>query len=224
MGQRGPKPKGKVKIKWSSDFAYAVGLIATDGCLYKDDRHINLTSKDREQISNFQKALRITCNVGMKARSKEKEKKYFVLQISDVLFWNFLKSIGITPAKSKTLGPIQVSDEYFFDFLRGSFDGDGTIHSYYDPRWESSFMFYTIFCSASKVHIDWLRSTIKRLLDLKGHVTKSISQSTYQLKYAKKESVILLKKIYRNPKSIYLNRKKLKVMKILGIVGESIRD
>ena len=31
MGKPGPKPKGYVNTKWSSDFGYAIGLIATDG-------------------------------------------------------------------------------------------------------------------------------------------------------------------------------------------------
>lgn len=53
MGKRGPKQKGKVKIEWSADFAYAIGLLASDGCLYNDERHINFTSKDIEQINNF---------------------------------------------------------------------------------------------------------------------------------------------------------------------------
>lgn len=83
-------------------------------------------------------------------------------------------------------------------------------------------MFYTIFCSASKEHVDWLRATIARLLGLKGHVTKSINQSVYQLKYAKRESVVLLKRMYQNSNSIHLTRKKLKIMKILVIVGESL--
>jgi len=29
MGLRGPKPKGKVKLEWSANFAYAIGLLAT---------------------------------------------------------------------------------------------------------------------------------------------------------------------------------------------------
>jgi hypothetical protein len=31
MGKMGPKPKGKVKIKWSANFAYAIGLLTTSG-------------------------------------------------------------------------------------------------------------------------------------------------------------------------------------------------
>ena len=63
MATRGAKPKGKVKIKWSPNFAYAIGLIATDGCLYKDGRHISLTSLDLEQLHNFNKALDIKVKI-----------------------------------------------------------------------------------------------------------------------------------------------------------------
>jgi len=53
MGKRGVKPKGKVNIKWSPNFAYAIGLLVTDGNLSPDGYHLNLTSKDLEQIKNL---------------------------------------------------------------------------------------------------------------------------------------------------------------------------
>jgi hypothetical protein len=56
MKKRGQKPKGKVKIVWSSNMSYAIGLLTTDGCLSSDGRHILLTSKDKEQLNNFSKA------------------------------------------------------------------------------------------------------------------------------------------------------------------------
>ena len=37
-------------MKWTSELAYAVGLLTTDGSLSKDGRHIDLTSKDVEQL------------------------------------------------------------------------------------------------------------------------------------------------------------------------------
>jgi len=38
--------KGEVKIQWSPNLAYAIGLIATDGCLGRDKKYIDFTSKD----------------------------------------------------------------------------------------------------------------------------------------------------------------------------------
>lgn len=223
MGIRGPKPKGKVQIKWSADFAYAIGLIVTDGCLYRDGRHINLTSKDVEQIQNFQEALAVKCHVGRKEGGAVSDKRYYVIQIGDVIFYNYLMSIGITPAKSRTVGKIDIPDEYFFDFLRGVFDGDGCTHSYWDKRWRSSFMFYTIFVSASKTHILWLRRKINEKIGIVGHITKSEKNPCYQLKYAKKESLVLLRRMYYSSSVRYLSRKRLKIKQMLAIVGESLR-
>ncbi len=212
---RGIKPQGKVKIKWSPAFAYVIGVITTDGNLSIDKRHINITSKDEEMVKTVAKCIDIKNKIGRKARGGEKEKKYFVLQFGDVLFYNFLLSIGLTPHKSKTLRSIAVPDKYFFDFLRGHFDGDGTFYSYWDLRWKSSFMFYTEFISASKAHIEWLRERICNILKIHGHITRSGNNSVYQLKYAKGESLKLLAKMYYNKDVICLRRKKDKVEKAL---------
>lgn len=213
----GSKPKTKVNQKWSANLSYAIGLIATDGNLSPDGRHLNFTSKDIEQINNYQAALGVKCHIGKKSSGSQKEKKYFVVQFGDVIFYKFLMSIGITPAKSKTIGRLKIPAEYFFDFLRGSFDGDGTFYSYWDPRWKSSFMFYFVLISASLKHILWLRGEIFQRLKIKGHITGSGRGGTcYQLKYAKKESIILLKKVYYKKGIICLKRKRLKIKKILG--------
>jgi hypothetical protein len=222
MGKRGPKPKGNVKIKWSANFAYAIGLIVSDGCLSGDGRHIIFTSKDREQAENFRKALGVQCLIGKKAGAAKQEKKYFIVQFSDVSFYEFLIDIGITPNKSKTVGEIKIPAGYFFDFLRGSFDGDGCFHSYCDPRWKSSFMFYTIFVSASKKHIDWLRNEIYKRLKIQGHITHGKTAAVYQLKYAKADSSKILKSMYNEGVVIYLSRKRQKVEKALALAGKKL--
>ncbi|MEK7574528.1 MAG: hypothetical protein AAB514_03305, partial [Patescibacteria group bacterium] len=51
------KRLSKVLIEWSPNFAYAIGLIATDGNLSKDGRHLNMTSGDKDMILTFKKCL-----------------------------------------------------------------------------------------------------------------------------------------------------------------------
>ncbi len=211
------KPLGKVKIIWSSKFAYAIGLLVTDGNLSKDGRHIDLTSKDKDQLQNFINCLDIEVNITSKHSGSGK--KYLRVQFGDRLFYDFLLTIGLMPNKTKVLKEIKIPGRYFFDFLRGHFDGDGTFYSYWDPRWRSSFMFYTVFISASQDHILWLRQEIFKRLNIVGHITKSGNQSCYQLKYAKKDSLKLLKEIYRdNP--ICLKRKLLKINRALSIINK----
>lgn len=221
MGKRGPKPKGKVTIKWSPKFAYAIGLIASDGNLSPDGRHITFVSKEMEQIRNFLKCLGISVKVG-KTFSGYKGKWAHRVQFGDVLFYQFLQSIGLTSAKSKTIGVLKIPEKYFFDFFRGVFDGDGSTYSYWDKRWKSSFMFYLGIASASKVFIDWLRTEVQKVVGSTGHVTKDGNGSTYQLKYAKVYSLKVLKKMYYSSKVVCLQRKRLKIQKTLGIVGRSL--
>lgn len=117
MGKRGPKPYGKVKIEWSPAFAYGLGLIASDGCLSPDGRHINFTSKDLELVQRFLEAFNIQVAVGMKSRGRGAPKQYYLVQFSDVLFYNFLLGIGLSSNKSKTIKEINLPPGLFFDFF-----------------------------------------------------------------------------------------------------------
>lgn len=217
MGKRGPKPKEKIKIEWSSNFAYAIGLLVTDGCLYNDKRHMSLTTKDIEQAENFKKCLKIDVKIGLKANESSNEKIYHHVQFGDVKFYEFLLSIGLSEAKSKTIGVIRIPDQYFFDYLRGCFDGDGCFYSYWDPRWRSSHMFYIEFVSASKKHIDWLHKKLNDEVGIGGHITKSATKIYYQLKYAKKEAVVIIEKMYYNPNVVCLMRKRKKIEEALKV-------
>ncbi len=212
------RPMSKINIKWSSGFAYAIGLIATDGNLSPDGRHISFTSKDKELVDLFLRSLHISSSIGKKARGGEIEKKYFVVQIGDVLFYKFLVSIGITPKKSKTISEVKVPKKYFYDFLRGHFDGDGTFYSYWDKRWKSSFMFYMEFISASENHIQWLQKAIQKEVNIHGHITRNKRNSVIQLKYAKAESLKLIRKMYYDNRVPCLSRKRDKIMNILARV------
>ncbi|HPW34754.1 MAG TPA: hypothetical protein PK367_03305 [Candidatus Paceibacterota bacterium] len=212
------KPLNKVKIKWSSDFAYAIGLLVTDGSLSIDKRHLELTSKDVEQLNNFNKCLQTNFKIFLK--DKNNNNKCFRVQFSDVSFYNFLITIGLMPKKTKIIDSIKIPKKYFFDFLRGHFDGDGCFYSYWDRRWKHSFMFYTTFLSASKKHINWLRGEISKRIGIKGHITKAATDSVYQLRYAKKESIIILKKMYYKNKVTCLSRKRLKINKVLDTIEE----
>ena len=213
---------GKVNIEWSSEFAYALGLLATDGNLSPDGRHFDFTSNDKEQLKNFMSCLGIKVKIGYKISGYTGRKSPHI-QFGDVNLYRFLLSIGFMPRKSKVIADIDVPSVYFFDFLRGHFDGDGTFYSYWDPRWKSSFMFYTVFTSASKRHIDWLQKNISDLLNIKGHITKSDYNSTYNLKYAKAESLKLLPKLYYDKYVICLRRKRVKIDKALKINGKHIK-
>jgi intein/homing endonuclease len=217
MGKRGPQPKGKIRTCWSANFAYGIGLMASDGSISSSGRHISFASKDLEQINNFLKALNISDIKIGKVLAGDKKSRSLRVQFGDILFCNFLKEIGILQNKSKTIGRLKIPQKYLFDFLRGSFDGDGTFYSYWDKRWKSSHMFYLEFSSASMDHINWIRHSLKNALHVTGHINQSKFRSVIKLKYAKREALEIISKMYYNPEVISLSRKRLKIERILEI-------
>lgn len=206
--------KGNVKIKWSSDFAYVIGVIATDGNLSPDLRHIHITSKDEEMILNCKKCLGLNNAIGKKARGGSKDKKYYVLQFGDKNFFEFLLEIGITPRKSKTINELKIPKEYFKDFLRGCIDGDGSITISKHP--ESRHPQYKVrLCSASKEFLVWILKSCTELFEVKGgSICIPKKSSVYTLTFAKEDSIQILRQIYKG-KITSLLRKKEVVFKIL---------
>ncbi|MCL5666412.1 MAG: hypothetical protein M1383_01420 [Patescibacteria group bacterium] len=215
------RPANKIKTQWSSNLAYVVGLIATDGCLYNDGRHMAFVSKDLELVKIFKNCLGIKNKISIKHSGYDQNKAAYWVQFGDIKFYSFLLSIGLTPAKSKTIAGLKIPNKYFFDFLRGSFDGDGTFYSYWDKRWASSFMFYLEFISASLKHLQWVQKRLFFILKVKGHFNTSFGAKVYQLKYAKSEAQKIIAKMYANEKNPMLERKYRKVYTALAINREN---
>jgi hypothetical protein len=210
------KPRKVQIFTWSPELAYAVGLIATDGCLSSDKKTISFTSRDLQQIKNFQQVLKTEASVGFTENSRSIA---YRVQICNVQFYDWLLSIGFTPKKSLTLGQIDIPDEYFRDFLRGHLDGDGSITVYsdlYNTKLKPEYVYrrmFVRFISASEKHIDWLHVKIKQLLAVKGarHISKPKTQNhhpIHMIKFAKKESLKLLSQLYYSPDLPCLTRKK----------------
>lgn len=216
MGIRGTKPQRKVSTKWSPELAYAVGLITTDGSLSKDGRHIDFTSQDVELAHLYRKCLGIQhIAIGYKKNSIS-GKRCSRIQFGDIHFYGWLEQIGLTQRKSLTLGPIAIPDKFFFDFVRGCFDGDGSIYSFWDTRWRDSFMFYIAFASGSRKFVEWLREKIRLSVGIKGHISASAGENTLQLRYAKRESLILFQRMFYEKNLPCLRRKFLKAQDIFA--------
>ena len=213
---RGNQKNKDYKIRWTPDFAYAIGLLATDGNLCKDGRHLDFTSNDIQLVKSFRACMNLTgIKIGVKT-SGSTDKRYSRIQFSNVKLYRELLKMGLTPNKSKTINKLKIPNEYFFDFLRGCFDGDGSIYSFWDPRWHSSFMFYIAFSSASINFLEWLQRKIKSLCNLGGAIGLG-GKNIYILKYAKGESTILFNKMFYSKNIPFLQRKYKKAQKIFQI-------
>lgn len=225
-------PKAKLpfkKFSWTSQLAYAIGLIVTDGNLSKDGRHIIMRSAEIEQLENFKDCLKIENKIGTTYDHGKEKRPYYRVCVGSVQLYKWLLSIGITPAKTHTIGKIKIPRKYFRDFLRGHLDGDGYIQSYtdlYNKYKDKNYVntrIYTRFISASKKHIRWLYEMIKEYAPIKkGAILKHkayINRAPmWEARFSKYDSLKLLQWMYYEKTIPSLSRKRMIAENLLGRV------
>jgi hypothetical protein len=185
---------------------YMVGLVATDGCLSSDGRHVSITAKDGEFLEALHKEARLFGKVGIKNKGKLNQAHH--IQISNTNFYEFLVSKGIFPKKSLTLKSIDVPEEYFSDFCRGVIDGDGSIRKWKHPHNKSEQWSLRIY-SASKDFICWIKTKIEETYGASGRIytAKRIDRNeAHTLKFGKMAAVKILQNCYYQ-NALTLNRK-----------------
>ena len=209
----GRELRNLIDTNWRPELAYAVGLIASDGWLSKDVAEIGIVSKDRELIETFVKCLKLSRKPFPSGRGGEVVKKYWSIRFKSRQFYQFLTEIGIGPAKSKTIERVAVPDEYFADFLRGFYDGDGTFWTEWDTRWKRSFVYHLGISSASTVFIYWLKERLSELYGVKGYVVQGDGVQT--IRYAKGDTRALFNTMYYQKALPFLERKHEKIKQAL---------
>lgn len=176
---------------------YWIGFLAADGCVYKNRIQLELAD-DSEHIAKFLAFMESNSPV----RFNEKRNSYSVcLSSSEVVAT--LKDYNIIPNKTECYEiPSTIPSEYFRHFLRGYFDGDGSIYKRADSNcWCMSIV-------ANEKVIDF----IGKMLVTAKVITKykkafcSNTKHTYKIDFLAKESANLAKYLYGDC-SIALTRK-----------------
>lgn len=176
---------------------YLVGLIAADGCLSSDGRHINITSKDYDFLAKLIISFGLSSKVGIKNKGQVNQAYY--LEFSNRSFYEFLLSIGLTPRKSLTLARVDVPEEWFADFLRGVIDGDGSIRNWIHPSNGIEQWSLRVY-SASRPFVEWLGGQIEKQFEVTGaihqDVRKGPKSNLFVLKYGKIAAKVILGECY----------------------------
>lgn len=202
-------------LEWSATMAYVVGLMATDGCLWSDGRHLSFDSNDRQLIETF-----LSC-LGRPNRYRTVKTRagndHFQAAFGDVAFYRWLVPLGLTPRKSLTMGPVQLPKEFFVPLVRGLFDGDGSIANFVHAPTRASAPSYryerlwVFFNSGSRGHLEWLRGQLKALLGLESYLdvqkARPGKNEFYRLKLGNRASRRLLTALYGDPAAPRLERK-----------------
>ena len=107
------------------EFDYILGILATDGNIYKNSIKIEQSDENIEILKHFQDFLENKVPI---KQTKHRNKSYNYIGFKNQDLCDYLMSFGVTPNKSYTLKLKYIN----WNVLRGVFDGDGCLVM--DPR------------------------------------------------------------------------------------------
>lgn len=160
--------------------AYWIGFLAADGCVYVDEKQcharvqLSAEASDIAHLHKFQQGLQTTAEVriGSNGGGYNHQGKIAVISISNTHLVRCLAKWGVVPQKSLSLAwPIHFPAQLIPAYIRGYFDGDGTI--YLRRRSRPSLEWIETVCrftSGSRPYLD----ALQKELSLRGIKSNSI--------------------------------------------------
>ncbi len=222
--------------KWSSKMAWVLGYIYTDGNIHPQAQGtycLSIPSIDLSLLQNIRKAMNSTHPI---KKMEQNQKFIYKIFITRQQINNDLCRLGITPRKSLTISFPNVPDNFLPHFIRGIFDGDGSV--FFEPsrriplrvsstNGSVSFVprsnkspLRVSFTSGSKKFITTLESSLHLHAGLpKRTIHKTLRKSMiYSIRYGHNDSLKFFDYIYAGAdESIRLERKYQKF--IVGRTG-----
>jgi len=118
--------------EWSPGMAYVLGFIYSDGTLSPaQGGRLTITQKESEILYKLLKLMDCDAKV-IKRKRKEYKKKisgevYFFHLTNPAIYYDLVQ-FGLTPDKSLSVNFPEIPQEYIRHFIRGCWDGDGSVY------------------------------------------------------------------------------------------------
>lgn len=209
--------------RWSSEMAYVLGFILADGSLIisrRGAKYIEIETIDGDLLNSIKEKINSNLKIGERKRNK-KWKKAYRLQIGSKEIFNDLLKLGIKPRKTGFETMPKVPMDYLRDFIRGYFDGDGSIWMGYTHknRSHSTLALSLVFISKSNKLLSQLKRILKNKLKIKG--SQRYWSRAYRLCYSTHAAINLYYFMYNSKiNNLFLNRKKQVFDDFLKIRGD----
>lgn len=188
----------------NSKMAYILGFIAADGTISLKGNVIKITlsQKDRDFLEQIRKELNYTGSV--KDTTTNKGYDISTLQITCKEYKEDLQKYNIIPQKTYTFTfPTCLNSKYWIDFIRGYWDGDGTICTAGKEAIRAS------LCSYRKEFLEFILKYLEEVYNI-PKVTIHKRENTYYFQYSNNSTILLYKALYYSNDVMCLKRKKEK--------------
>lgn len=188
----------------NSNVAYVLGFLAADGSISSKDSRlkISLAEKDSELLEKFKKEFEYDGEV--KHTTNNKGYDIATLEINSMIYKEDLKKYNIVPNKTFTFSiPDTIPNEFLIDFIRGYWDGDGTICTAGKSAIRSS------LCSARKETLEQILTFLEREYNIpKVSIQMAMRKNPlYYIQYSNNSTKKLFKAFYYKENLLYLKRK-----------------
>ena len=199
--------------------AYTLGFFAADGYITVNKRGGQfwcIEIKDKELIEKIKATVESDHTISMRKRAKGKYTT-FRLQIGSREMCDDLRKLGFSERKTKNMTIPNVPKEYFSDFVRGYFDGDGNIWMGEIHKERKRIIRYKVlklyFTSCSLEFLQDLYNRLSLSGLSGGCIYKSKKKQFYRLQYSTVNALKLYDFMYnhwvnRKIPQLFLKRKK----------------
>lgn len=197
--------------EWDSNTAYVFGYLLADGSVITDRKvgdeykqiqyTVKFLTKDREILENIKEAMDADHPVReVECKTRGKYRTYYAFYFSRKEIVQDLLDLGVEQNKTESISfPDFVPRKYLNDFVRGFFDGDGSITSSKS----------VVFTTKSKNFIDSLNNHLSKELDLELREPRCDSYNCFSISYSTKEERAKIRDyMYPVDDILYLSRKK----------------
>jgi hypothetical protein len=182
--------------KWSPEMAYVLGWIFSDGnisgCKNRYGTSIHLNKKDNYILEKISEVMGSNRPVLVHSDS-------IYLKIDSKVLHRDLLALGCKPNKSLSLRFPNIKEKFLSHFIRGYFDGDGSIHFNKPNTIKISFV-------GTKEFLKELQSRVNSSLNLKINPITKV-KSIWRIHYYSNDARTLCRWMYKNSGSLYLKRK-----------------
>lgn len=190
---------------YNEESCYWAGFLAADGNVDRKGRiRLMLNYDDILHLEKFKTYLKSTHKVSSNTSTYNRCSFEFTnKQMCNALTDNF----NIVPEKSLVLQfPSLISGDMIKHFIRGYFDGDGSVCESFSNKNSITATLYATFVGGSYDFIQHIFTYFSNTLGTVGHLQDFGTGKKWQIKYNTNDAKLVLSYMYENSK-IYLDRK-----------------
>jgi len=204
----------KIDCEWKS---YFLGFMYADGNMQKYEVVLQLSEKDKEILDVFNKIIFDSKRplgyhkgrYGMAFGRRIYTKPSYRFRIINKKIAQDLRLFGLKPRKSLTLempNQEQVPGELMRHFIRGYFDGDGSVTI--KPRNNRTHLRHAFSINSSRMFCAQLKDFFLQTQDIKCYISRDRRKKIDKLVTTSKEQMLKLYNYFYSNATIFLKRKK----------------